>query len=457
MSLRPIEDARRTLNRSVEAVLKLSRLKTNASAAGGRALLESIHRLVRTIDGNLHLDRVRQECESDYERDLGKIVQRRRELLTALRVVRHDAVAAFPVLVGSIQPTAPADRLFSLAKFDSLVGPWLDENVAIDEGNASDEHSGSAGPALILQVVLRDVLPRRGVSADDPELSSLKSRERDLRTQIIRLRRGQFLLERVHPAARWLWVKQVATESNPEVDSVAWHLTDPRVAIQPYKHYSHLLFGDGSVDSEDLLWLEGFRAEVVANTLAVQAEFQSLLGSRAGAAWLLRRYAKRSRCLRLKELRAGLKGARQEREEYLTRDVAMFLFDQGLDVLTEQSRGQHRYDVLGRSLLVEGKVQSKGRSALKAVTEGLKQLHGYQTDLIHEGLQLDPVLVLFRVSGPVADLPPEFTIGNVSVSIVYVDLGQASESGSRASSPERVTEELISALLSRPRKERRRR
>jgi len=291
-------------------------------------------------------------------------------------------------------------------------------------------------------------LPLRGIERADPRLKPFVRKVQGIRAQIVRIRRTYFLLERVHPAAHWACLRRVTEDSNPVVDSAAWTLGQGSVAVAPYKHYVRFIFSPRSLKTEDAAWLETFRADLVASVTAVQSEFASRLGSRASATWLLQRYANRCRWLRRRDLVEALRQVKGQRKEiYLTRDVALCLFDQGLDVVTEEARGQQRYDVIGTALLVEGKIQTAKRSALSAAAGGLKQLHQYYTALSNEGVELEPVLVLFRLGGSAADLPSECSIGNLKVSIAYVDLGDSSESGNRSGPPQVITPEMIASRI----------
>ncbi len=73
------------------------------------------------------------------------------------------------------------------------------------------------------------------------------------------------------------------------------------------------------------------------------------------------------------------------------------------------------------------------------MVDGLKQIAGYHAALRQEGTDLDPVVLIFRISGRQANLPAECVVGNLSVAIVSVDLGNSSESGSKARGVEVVT------------------
>lgn len=393
------------------------------------------------------------DCLAEYGHERSAARRQRIRLINDLVALRQEAQTTFPVLAVSAMPsTTPSVKShYSLFRFDGLV-----KAVLAEDGESAQEKvpQGSAsGEALadVLWIVVDQLIPTLGVAADDGRLADLRDRLGPLRDEFTRARRAQSLLEQVHPAAKWFWLRRVVTDSNPTPDSVEWlvaHAGDR----EPYRPYFRFLYEPASVSTEDRAWLEGFRHEVSATVAAIRSEFEVRLGTRASAAWALQRYARRCRRLRLDEMRtnlgAGAAKQRKQREVTLTRDAAVFLYDQGFDVVIEQSHGQHRYDILTPSLLVEAKVYSAKRRPLDAVVDGLKQVHQYAIALASEGPAPEPILILFRLDGPVADPLEAYTVGNLRVSIVWVDLGPATESGSHASAPDlSVTREAIDRKL----------
>jgi hypothetical protein len=359
-----------------------------------------------------------------------------------------EAAALFPDLSQPLPPSlaehAFADT-FSLSYVDSLLSAFEDVPDPDSTEARDDELGGCVEPARALLAILQEVVPGLGVSPRDSTLRSFSKRVGAVRDLLLGIRRSFLLLHSVHPANKLRWLRDVAHGCNPERDSPDWILRS-----LSGEHQTSDIAGLRALQFDlralDPIWFETFRVEGIGNVVVVRSEIHARLGHRASAAWLLQRYAQRCRWLRrdeLQKLTGGKAGRRQELN--LTRDVALFLFDQGLEVLTEQGRGQQRYDIIGPSLLVEAKVQARRRSARSAVIAGLKQIHNYHTALSQEGIVPDPVLVVFRVSGPHADLPSEALIGNLTVPIVYVDLAPAPESGSRASPPEVVTAGAIAA------------
>lgn len=393
------------------------------------------------------------DCLAEYEHERSIARKQRIRLVNDLVALRQEAQTAFPVLAVLATPsTTPSVKThYSLSRFDGLVEAVLGGGG--ESAQEGDPHHSASGETLadVLWIVVDQLLPTLGVAADDGHLVDLRDRLAALRDEFTRARRSQSLMEQVSPAAKWFWLRKIVTDSNPSPVSVEWlvaHAGD----CEPYRPYFRFLYEPASVSTEDRAWLEGFRPQVSATVVAIRSEFEMRLGTRASAAWALQRYARRCRWLRLDEMGTKLASRaaeqRRQKEVTLTRDAAVFLYDQGFDVVVEQSHGQHRYDILAPSLLVEAKVYSAKRRPLDAVVDGLKQVQQYATALASEGPAPEPILILFRLDGPVADPLEEYTIGNLRVSIVWVDLGPATESGSQASAPDlSVTREGIDRKL----------
>lgn len=453
MSANPIEEARRILDRAAKAVAE-ARLRGQPSAVVGRYVLESIHRFTSTVGSNLHLDRARADCERDLDEKRARLFSRKTDLLGQLNQLRQDAAARFPAIVEPAQTGGPEDpfsRRASLTGFDRWMAGAGKEPAKIDE---EGDHLGCATPADALCVILKRLLPEDvPVEDNDPRLATLLRAEA-LKDELTKVRRTQILLGKIHPAAKWARFLEIVRDCNPEVGSVAWHIGSA-LDSPPFRHYARFLHDEGSLEREDHNWLETFAAEVANDVITIASELQSRLGTRASTRWLLERYARRCRWLRLQELNASVAATKSDRKEpFLTRDAAVFLFDQGLNVLTEQSLGQHRYDVIGESLLLEAKIFSDRKTPLAAVVNGLRQLHQYDAALGNEGLKLEAVLVLFRLGGRSVDLLPEYTVGNLRVAVVLVDLGPSSQSGSRAKTSFNLTAEAVATELARPPKKR---
>jgi hypothetical protein len=448
MNATPIGEARKLLDLTTRAIVmaaKPSRLAVSGDLLAARHLIENIHRFVRTVDGDVHLSRVRDECQRAYREERGRNTARKVRLLRDLKAFHAKAQLAFPDLArlasdGSSDP-------FSVEEFSPQISAALRDPDNIDEGDPTDENAGCVHLADLLRVALSESLPAAGVDPADETLKRLL-RELDQKVDELRHARNEsFVLKRVHAAEQWAELVNVVEHTNPGLDSAAWLLM--KHDRNHFGRYHRLILDPTAINDDDRRWFASHRSNYAAAAEAIRADFQGRLGSRASTAWLVQRYAKRCRWLRLAELREIAEKAGRERERALVRDAANYLFDQGLEVLTELAIGQVRYDVVGTALLIEGKVCSEDKSALRAVADGLTQLSGYAAALTAEGLALEPVLLVYRIGGRPVRLPPEHTIQGLRVSVCYVDAAPATESGSRGSVPSVVSSEAIDHELKR--------
>jgi hypothetical protein len=448
VSLAPIAEARTALKLAAKACLAATRTAMRFPTIEGPALIETIHRFVRTIDGNVHLARVAHDGAELYAAELSKISAQKVQHWKALRVIRKDLERRYPrwpSATASVGPE-PARRPFDY--FDALIAQMLAAPSGVKEGNTDDSHDGSVEPGDVLSAIVDEVLP--GLESDaresalEDDRKAIKSANDALRV----LRSATLILGGVHARSKLVFLREIVDGTNPSVGTVAWYLGEAEVGVEHL--YRRLFFEPGRLDTGQLGWVQQFQLQVAAAVTAVEADFQARLGDRASIDWLVRRYAERCRQLRAAELRELLKKVTRQKEHALTREMATYLFDQGLDVLIELPLGASRYDVYApATLLLEAKVCSASKTALRATAEWLRQISSYKLQLRSERATVDPVLVVFCVDGRQPDLPLDHTIGSLTVSIVVVDVAPPNQRGHRAAAPVHVTTEQIAAQIDR--------
>ena len=442
----PIQEAREALDRAVDEIISVEipdPASPRSFARATQAIFGATCLLVSLVHKNIHLARVAEEAGADHLRDQNVLLTQKKKVLLQLRRLRNRILAKCPNLNPSVQTGSQERGPALVTDFDQMITGMLDKLDRQDSFFADGEHKA----AQRLFTILGEVDPNK------PQLSRWQKERSDISERLKHLRRGQRVLDESSPGKRWLSLNRIPAAANPLPDTPAQWLSDSRGYYAPdigplYK----LLHQPNSVDAtgckEAFDWLRDLRFALKA----IATEFQARLGQRASTAWILKRYARRCRRLRLRELTdmLGELGATDKRELALTRDAAVFLFDQGFEVLIEQSMGSHRYDIIGEPLLVEAKIYDGKRRGLAAVVEGLSQIHQYANDLADEGVHVDPVLLLFRLGGPRATPVSEYQIGNLRVTIAHVDLGESADSGSKASPPEPdITADDITAALER--------
>jgi hypothetical protein len=126
------------------------------------------------------------------------------------------------------------------------------------------------------------------------------------------------------------------------------------------------------------------------------------------------------------------------KEDRLTEELARWLFDQGLNPLTNANVAGLRPDILdpgndpAHSLYVEAKDYKMGEDVRKVALDGLKQLYNTVLRLRGDHYSLtEAFFVVFRRSGPDLIMPTQIMNEGWVVYPVTVDIGPATKSGSR--------------------------
>ena len=139
----------------------------------------------------------------------------------------------------------------------------------------------------------------------------------------------------------------------------------------------------------------------------------------------------------------------REKENALVEELARYLFDNGIWALLRTRISAHEFDLVSpfaRPLLVEGKAYTK--AARKEIVKGIGQLHAYMVKI--EGTPLhvsEAYYVIFRLGGPLYDLPRTITTNRFSIWTHTIDLGLAAESGRKQPKPIVIPEpELVGAM-----------
>lgn len=123
-------------------------------------------------------------------------------------------------------------------------------------------------------------------------------------------------------------------------------------------------------------------------------------------------------------------------EDILTRDLALYLFDNGISTLYRLRKDKKEYDLIGNQtkarIFVEVKVYRSSKNARRNLTRGIAQLHAYINDLEADDLPIREIYyAIYRLGGPLYDLPWEIPTNRHTFYPIVVDLGPSSESGSR--------------------------
>jgi hypothetical protein len=173
----------------------------------------------------------------------------------------------------------------------------------------------------------------------------------------------------------------------------------------------------------------------------VYESLRAMIGSRLIHWQILNRY--KARCMwydRERLLELVERNPTRRREDVLTRDLARYLFDNGISVLYRVRRGVHEFDLIGEcsqaQIFLEVKTYKDSRNTRRTLVNGVAQLHAYLTGLeAHDTLVQEAYYVVYRLGGPLYDLPREIATNRLTIYPMTIDLGPSSESGRRQPRP----------------------
>lgn len=161
------------------------------------------------------------------------------------------------------------------------------------------------------------------------------------------------------------------------------------------------------------------------------------IGSRRSIRGLLARYKARCQTHDRKRMqRLGLNP--KTTEPTLTAELALWLFDQGYNPLTEVPIAGIRPDILdasrdpSASLYVEAKQYQSGDAVARRVQHAMYQVYTSVARLRSDHIDVsEAFLVVFRRSGPAVRAPAEVRTEDLTVFIEVIDIAPEKETGSR--------------------------
>ncbi len=170
----------------------------------------------------------------------------------------------------------------------------------------------------------------------------------------------------------------------------------------------------------------------------VYEQLRASVGSHLAHFELIQRYKLRSMVYDRQRLENLIQKAGHQKEDFLTRDLALYLFDNGVSTQYRVKQGVHEFDLLSPSLFAEAKVYAK--SDRQYLINGISQLHAYLNGLEADGSQIREVYyVIFRLGGPLYDWPEKIEMNRWTIYPVTIDLAPAQKSGSRQPRTSKIT------------------
>jgi hypothetical protein len=142
----------------------------------------------------------------------------------------------------------------------------------------------------------------------------------------------------------------------------------------------------------------------------------------------------------------------RDREDILTRDLALYLYDHGITVLYKTKLGKHEVDLLEldakHPMFIEAKAY-KDSSAKRELVSGIGQLHSYLSSYeAHRNIS-EAFYVIFRLGGPIYELPRIIRTNRFIIYPVLIDIGSSSESGRKQPKPVIISEGEVLSIIKR--------
>jgi hypothetical protein len=140
----------------------------------------------------------------------------------------------------------------------------------------------------------------------------------------------------------------------------------------------------------------------------------------------------------------------REREDTLVLEMAKWLFDNGLPMLVKTNFANLEPDLLSvgsPAILIEGKAY---KAADKSIAKNIAQLHAYLNGLDASQFHVEEAYyVVFRLGGPLYDLPRSLIFNRHIIYPVVIDLGVAEDSGRKQTTPIVITRDDILKAVNR--------
>lgn len=225
---------------------------------------------------------------------------------------------------------------------------------------------------------------------------------------------------------------------------------------KPYKTWKEML-SDVSNMSDFFEYVARLRDERepreyhITHLRRVYEQLRADIGTHLSHYELVKRYKARCMWYNRQQLFPLIKQNEGNEEDALTRDLALYLFDNGVSTLYRVRQGVHEYDLIGQSsnaIFVEAKVYKDSNHAKRNLINGIAQLHAYLNALeAGENIIQEIYYVIFRLGGPLYDIPWEIPTNRHIFYPVIIDIGSSEESGRRQPKPIQITlEDFFDAL-----------
>lgn len=258
-------------------------------------------------------------------------------------------------------------------------------------------------------------------------------------------------MNRIDPGKRLLELSKIIKQINPDpseksvFEQVVAHLRYSWVQyLANYKvtKYTNYLQST-NITQVDLI---GKKDLIKDSMKRVYEAIRDKIGTNLMIEQVLNRYKVRTIWYDGSRIRDLIEKNKSKNEHLLTLELAKYLYDNGLPTFYKLKAGPHEFDLVDMQnenpLVIEVKVY-KSSSGKPKVIQGISQLHSYLNNLSAKINIYEGYYILFRLGGPLYELPKPLKIGNYVINWIIIDIGESSKSGSRQEKPVNITIEQI--------------
>lgn len=384
---------------------------------------------------------------AEYERYKKQL---EKETKTAIEL-RDEFIVTYPDLDDTNaqrQTIADLDYDYTFSYFNRVLTESYRTGIPLEPGIMDDDSD-----VYLLIKILGQKTARARETQGDHFNQELDYKIEDLAALHDYTHKEWFNYKRISPGSALAGLIGVVNRINPEPkDMSVWRGMTPE---QKLEHAMKKYFDDSGYEwikqaTYDLIqdrFLESTNFVDKAGTLKNQLKrvyegIRQEIGTTRLQLELLDRYRIRCQWYNLDELRRRVIDAEgkfvRNREDILTRDLSLYLYDQGVTAIYRPRFGKHEFDLLEldamEPMFVEAKAY-KDSDARADIIAGISQLHAYLSAYEAHKQTTNAYYVVYRLGGPNYELPRQIQTSRFTIYSLLIDLGTSEQSGRRQPQP----------------------
>lgn len=356
-------------------------------------------------------------------------------LAVSLEAARRDTLAVFqelqasrPELIPRIPDPQGYDRT-AQGILRPLQAPVPDFNIDVLMFAEEIPVIGFDASLLILKGLL-----------EETDLEDLKLRQAAINDRVEQAKRARRIYYRTDAGAAFARVERDLYDLHPPVTDQEASASSPqirRLPNPPMWTLRNMIFGRRHIrdDSEEMAAMQRRLDELRIDMERVHNEVRRRLGMERSLLAVVNRYQQRCQWYDAEKLRALAEKGAGRPEDRLSETLVTYLFDHGLNPLTEPLLGKLRPDIHHShskfSFYVEVKQYIRGCRGY--LLQGIQEMWSMLDNIGSSPFDIQEAFyVVYRRGGPSYSFPPFVPHRNRKIYIVMVDIAPTSRRGSRA-------------------------